>query len=136
MKQIKKIKMFVVLAASLLLLFALFAVANAHGHTAKQLMDAGWDCEILPPHGWYHCFPPKANPHAERPPASIQVKVFGAEGEGHPFFGTEHLLRADLYLKNEKKQPCPQDNKPTYEDLRPGLPYFACHHFDTEAAEQ
>jgi hypothetical protein len=31
-------------------------------------------------------------------------------------------------------QPCPQNGLAMYEDLEPeiGIPYYACHHFETE----
>jgi hypothetical protein len=56
----------------------------------------------------------------------VVVKVFGVPG--YPFLGTELLIRDDLY----NNQPCPQDGLDKYEDLSgEGLPYYACHHFDT-----
>lgn len=115
-----------VLGALVLLLLAA-TVGYAQGHTADQLEEAGWTCFPIPIGGvvWIHCFPPATDLSGD-PPATIQVKVF--DEPGHPFLGTELLIRADLY----NDQPCPQDGKDTYDDLsEEGLPYFACHHFDT-----
>ena len=126
MKQIKKLKIVVVLAASLLLLLALFTVAYARGgHTSAQLENAGCACGNAGPHNWVHCFPPAKRGN----PATIQVKVFGVPGD--PFLGTEILIHRDIY----NGQPCPTDGGGPYEPLfpqPPNIPYYACHHFATD----
>ena len=134
MKKMLKLRMIVVLAALLLLLLSV-GVASAHGLDADKLDNAGWDCIPIPVvEGvfWPHCFPPNSFPPAPGPsgnlPASIQVMVFG-EG-GHPFLGTELLIRADLFLKGQD-QPCPQDGGAYHDLSEEGLPYYACHHFAT-----
>ena len=122
MKQIKKLKIIVVLAASLLLLLALFAVVNAQGHTADQLENAGWACINAGPHNWVHCFPPAAQGN----PATIQVKVFDDEGN-NDYLGAEILIHQDVY----HGQPCMTDGGGPYEPV-PETPYLACHHFATD----
>jgi hypothetical protein len=133
MKKLLKYKLVAVLAAVLLLLLAV-TVASAHGLDADKLDNAGWDCIPIPVAGVFepHCFPPNSFPPTPGPsgelPASIQVMVFGEDG--HPFRGTELLIRGDLFEKGQD-QPCPQDGG-AYHDLSgEGLPYYACHHYDT-----
>jgi hypothetical protein len=63
----------------------------------------------------------------------MSVRVFDTEevsATEAEFLGTELLIHVDLY----HEQPCPQDELTEYEDLREtaGLPYYACHHFETE----
>jgi hypothetical protein len=119
-----KLKMVgIMLTLSLLLVLA--GAALAAGHTAGQLSNAGWACFPAGPHGWTHCTPPgKSIPTL---PETVQVKVFG-DGGSH-FLGTEILVRADIY----NDQPCMTDGGGLYDDLSgEGLPYFACHHFDTD----
>ncbi len=76
-----------------------------------------------------HCTGPGVGPAGA--PATIQVMVFGETG--HPFLGSEILVRADIY----NGQPCPQDNLDHYHPLDFDEPpdgitdYYACHHFDT-----
>ena len=112
----------------LFLLFIMLAVAvttaSAHGGTSSQLENAGWFCFNAGPNNWTHCNPPGTN-MKNAPPATIQVKVFGEEG--HPFLGTEILVRADLY----SGQPCATDGGETYHFLGEEFPYYACHHFST-----
>lgn len=133
MKKMLKLKMIGVLAAMLLLMLAV-TVAYAQGHTYDQLENAGWFCVNTGPHNWKHCFVPNSFPPAPGPsgklPATIQVSVFDVAGE--QFLGTELLIRHDLYEKG-LAQPCPQDGGEPYHDIFPdtGLPYYACHHFDT-----
>ena len=124
MKKMLTLRVISVLAAMLLLLLA-FSVVYAHGHTADQLDKAGWACGPAGPHDWIHCFPPAARGN----PSTIQVKVFGVEG--HPFLGTEILIHKDRY----NGQPCMTDGGGPYEPLfpdPPNIPYYACHHFDTD----
>lgn len=120
MKHLKKLKIIVVLAASLILLLGLFSVASAKGSAADQLENAGWGCEIAGPHGWLHCFGPGGG-------QTIRVKVFSADGD--TFLGTELLIHASVYAG----QPCATDGGAPYTDLQPalGIPYYACHFFNT-----
>ncbi len=128
------------LALSLLLLLT-FSIASAHGHSPDQLTKNGaWTCIPIPfgegefEEFWPHCFqshkfPPSPGPSGNLP-SSIVVKVFDDEKDGFHYLGSEILLRADLY----RGQPCMQDGGEPYHDLSgEGLPYVACHHFDTSA---
>ena len=112
MKQFKKFKTIVVLAASLLLMLALFSVAYAQGHTTDQLEAAGWNYVNAGPNNWLHCFPP-----GQGNAKTLQVKVFGVSGD--PFLGTEILIHQDVYAG----QPCATDGGEPYHDLSgDGLP--------------
>jgi hypothetical protein len=117
------------IALIILALSALSATGvSAKGQNPAQLSRAGWDCFNAGPHNWVHCTQPGAGASA----ATMTVKVFDTEDveatDAH-FFGTELLIHKDIY----KFQPCPQNDLEDYEDLASiGLPYFACHHFDTE----
>jgi hypothetical protein len=104
--------------------------ALAKGVNPPQLSRAGWTCFNAGPNNWVHCVPPGSGASS----ATMSVRVFDtqdvndAEAE---FLGTELLIHVDLF----HEQPCPQDESGEYEDLRETpapLPYFACHHFDTE----
>lgn len=122
MKQIRNVKLTVSLAITMILMFALFSGAAAQGNTADQLTDAGWSCAVFPPHGWTHCFSPGGG-------QTLRVKVFNASGD--TFLGTELLIHANVYAG----QPCATDGGDPYTDLLPifGIPYFACHFFDTSS---
>ena len=98
------------------------AASSGGGHTAAQLVNAGWEC-VTPPGDNVHCT--KAIEElgtAER----LTFRVFSAAtGE---YLGTEMLVHVDVF----KGQPCPTDPPSRkYTDLRPGLPYFACHRYDS-----
>lgn len=110
-------KLFVVLG--ILLLMLSFTVAYAKGHDAGQLEKAGWACMNAGPSNWLHCFAPGGGSQQ-----TMQVKVFSEDGS--EFMGTELLMHQDAY----HGQPCPQDDLATYEPV-PGIPYVACHHFET-----
>jgi hypothetical protein len=126
-KEQMKLKTTVVL---IILVLSALSVAgvSANGQNPAQLTRAGWDCFNAGPHNWVHCTPPGA----AASPATMSVKVFDTEDVGAivaDFFGTELLIHRDIY----SGQPCPQNDLESYEDLSDiGLPYFACHHFDTE----
>ncbi len=101
-------------------------VAEARGNSPAKRVAAGWFCENIAPLG-VHCFPPGSGASS----ASIPVQVFDTANPGDPdatFLGTEILIRTDLY----HGQPCPQEGMEEYFDLSgEGLPYFACHRYDT-----
>jgi len=90
------------------------------GHTAQQLVKAGYTCFNAGPSNFTHCWLERqiGNP-------VIPTKVFSPDGS--EFLGTEQLLREDIYAG----QPCPQDGIDFWEYLGPDFPYFACHHFET-----
>ena len=69
------------------------------GHTASQMLDAGYICFPAGPANWTHCLNPRllGNP-------AVSVKVFSVDGS--EFLGTEQLMRYDIY----SGQPCPQDD--------------------------
>ena len=101
-------------------------VAEAHGLSPAKLNQAGWDCVNIEPLG-VHCFSPGSGASS----ASISVLVFDTADDDAthaPFLGAEILIRTDLY----HGQPCPTNGMDEYEDLSGlGLPYFACHFYDT-----
>ena len=125
-----KVGIVVVIAAlATLLLLVTIASANGGGHNQAQLERAGWACPNLGPKNWAHCFPPGIGQTAG-PASTIQVKIFDDEHD-FAFLGTELLIHEDLFAG----QPCEQDGGSfTYLFPLNGLPYYACHHFDTAAA--
>lgn len=114
-----RLKLFVLMGVLLLMLSFSVAYADEDGHSADQLVNAGWFCFNAGPSNWTHCFAPGGGS-----PQTVQVKVFGETGS--PFLGTELLILQDIY----GGQPCPQDELATYEPVA-GTPYMACHHFET-----
>ena len=127
MEKNKMKKVIGIFVAMVLLLLAV-TVASA-GQTSEQLGNAGWDCETVGI--GVHCVPPPVDfpedvGKGER--AAIPVKVFS--NDGSTFFGTELLIREDLYLKGKSQspRPCPQDGLDEYAEVGN---YRACHHFDT-----
>ena len=104
------------------------AVASSGGHTADQLIKAGWEC-ITPPNDNVHCTKTiEQLGTAER----VTFRVFSiATGE---YLGTEMLVHHDAF----KGEPCPSDPSSTggrgqYTNLQPilGIPYWACHRYDS-----
>jgi hypothetical protein len=128
-----KVRVLVLLIALMALTF-LPSSALAGGVNPAQLGQAGWSCMVAGPHGWVHCFAPAAGAS----PATITVMVFNIgdpNASNAEFLGTELLIHESLY----NGQPCPQLDGPggesqPYEYLFPevGLPYYACHHFETD----
>jgi len=108
--------------------------AAASGSSPAQLGDQGWACPILL--GFVHCLPPGTSLKSGGSP-SLTALVFDTadpNATGAAFLGTEHVLRADVFEKGGRP-PCPQD-PPTFEyrDLRTtplGIPYYACHRYDS-----
>ncbi len=111
------------------IMFALVAImlfagsASAKGdHTAAQLVKAGYICVPAGPYDWIHCA--DFGRIAAGKPA-VPVQVFSINGL--TFYGTEQLLRADLYAG----QRCFQDELESWDDgAVPG--YVACHHYYTD----
>ena len=94
---------------------------SAGGHTADQLVRAGYDCFAAGPNDWTHCMDLDkliTGHHV------VRVKVFSVDGA--EYLGTELLLHGDVYAA----QPCPQDDLDLWGVLE-GTPYYACHHFST-----
>ena len=102
------------------LLFASSASAGG-GHTAAQLEKAGFTCIPAGPHNWIHCAD-FSRLGAGKP--AVPVKVFSIDGLS--YYGTEQLLRGDLYAG----QSCPQDELDEWSPLG-DTGYVACHHFFT-----
>jgi len=100
------------------------STASSGGHTAEQLMKAGWEC-VTPPNDNVHCT--KVIEELGTAPR-VTFRVFDvATGE---YLGTEMLVHVDVFTG----EPCPTDPpSQAYTDLRPilGLPYFACHRYDS-----
>lgn len=98
--------------------------ASSSGHTADQLINAGWEC-VTPPNDNIHCT--KVIEELGTAPR-LTFRVFDVRtGE---YLGTEMLVHVDVFTG----EPCPTDPPSgEYTDLRPilGLPYFACHRYDS-----
>ena len=107
-----------IISMAAVLVFATSGRAQG-GHTAGQMVQAGYFCFNAGPSNWTHCL----NPLLLGNPA-VQVKVFSEDGS--QFLGTEQLIRYDIY----SGQPCPQDGIDQW-DFLGDPPYFACHHFNT-----
>lgn len=125
--------------AALLSLSVIFLVAVgvaspavAHGASPAKLGQAGWGCAFVL--GNVHCAPPGGFDRVVAGSAeSMTFLVFQTTDPGDedaPFLGTELIIRNDLF----QGQPCPTDPpSQEYTDLAPllGLPYFACHRYDS-----
>ena len=117
-------RVFIAVAAIVMFAIALSGVSNAsaHGTSPAKLTAAGWNCFDVPGLG-VHCQPPGDGASG----ATLTFLVFDTSDPSAPhapFTGTELLISTGLY----HGQPCPQEGLDEYVDLRPGLPYFACHH--------
>ena len=110
----------VIISMAAIMLFASGANANG-GHTAARLENAGLTCIPAGPHDWIHCADFDGIGNGK---PAVSVKVFSVDGL--TFYGTEQLLRGDLYAG----QSCPQDELDTWSDLG-DTGYVACHHFFT-----
>lgn len=95
--------------------------AMAGGHTAEQLINAGFDCFPAGPSDWIHCMDLDKLINGKK---SVPVLVFSVDGS--EYLGTEFLLHQDVYAG----QPCPQDDLNLWGPLE-GTPYMTCHHFLT-----
>ncbi len=114
---------FSVLASLMVVSLLAIQTAHARGLSNTRMMQQGWFCFTAGPNNWVHCI----NPAAAFDEKALNVMVFdstdpGADG---PFLGTELLIHETVFAE----QPCPQDSG-EYEALA-GLPYYACHHYDT-----
>jgi hypothetical protein len=127
-------RLFLPLAAASLAAVVLAAPSFSKRNSPAQLSAAGWSCPFLL--GAIHCLPPGTALKSAGSP-SLTALVFDTSDPAAtdaPFLGTEHVLRADVFEKGGRP-PCPQD-PPTFEyrDLRTtelGIPYYACHHYDS-----
>jgi len=100
------------------------AASSGGGHTADQLVNAGWEC-VTPPGDNVHCTQSLA---ALGRDDQVSFRVFHRETGA--FLGTELLVHEDAF----KGQPCPTDppsRQYTYLGPILGLPYFACHRYDS-----
>jgi hypothetical protein len=109
--------MYVLLLVSLLAVIPVAALANEGKPPMDKLVDRGWGCVQLPGDTDYHCFDPGDG--KSKNSSSVNVRIFD---EYKQFLGTEILWSVDTY----GGQPCPQD---VLLDLRPVLPFMACHHY-------
>ena len=100
-------------------------VASSGGHTADQLREAGWECVI--PTAGDNLHGTKAIEElgtAER----LTFHVFSAATGA--YLGTEIVVHERVFTG----QPCPTDPPSRqYTDLMPilGIPYYACHRYDS-----
>jgi len=100
------------------------AVASSGGHTAEQLVNAGWEC-VTPPGDNVHCTQSLAALNRDD---YITFKVFHRDTGA--FLGIESLVHERVF----KGQPCPTDppsGEYTYLGPILGLPYYACHRYDS-----
>jgi hypothetical protein len=105
---------------------------SPHGVSPAQLGQAGWGCAFVL--GAVHCARPGGFEAVVAGDAeTMAFLVFETDdpaSEDAPFLGMEHIVRSDLF----RGQPCPTDPpSQEYTDLGPllGLPYFACHRYDS-----
>jgi hypothetical protein len=120
----------------LLIVMAVFGVAvaaatatgaSAQGVSQSQLEDAGWDCPDVA--GAIHCAPSGGLARVLTGEAETMTFLVFSNTDGE-FLGTEQIIRADVF----HGQPCPTDPPSgQYTDLGSllGLPYFACHRYDS-----
>lgn len=102
-------------------------VASAQGLSFADLQNAGWDCVDVG--GATHCFEPGGLAGLLTGEAEVVTALAFSNTDGH-FLGVEQNLHADLF----HGQPCPTDPPGRqYTDLMPlfGVPYFACHRYDS-----
>lgn len=120
----KKRRLFVLLAV-VAMVMAVMAPASAKGPSNVQKAERGWNCVNAGPSDYVHCFAPSSSKMKGK---AITVNVFDSTdvGQNGNFLGTELLIHEDVY----NGQPCSSDDGHEYH-LVPGLPYFACHHYDT-----
>jgi hypothetical protein len=110
------------------------ATAVPSSPSPAKLTAAGWSCPVLL--GAVHCLPPGTSLKGASSP-SLTALVFETTNPAATearFLGMEHVLRADVFERGGRP-PCPQD-PPTFEyrDLRTtdlGIPYYACHRYDS-----
>ena len=119
-----------IITAALVAMVAVPTVySTAEGSSPGQHEDAGWTCIVPLPGDNIHCAPPGGLDRVVSGEAETMVfKVFDVNDE--TFIGTELIVREDIF----KGQPCPTDPPSRqYTDLEPllGLPYFACHRYDS-----
>jgi len=108
--------------------------ASAHGVSPAQLGQAGWTCFVPAPGDNVHCAPPGVLAGVVAGTAeTASFLVFQTDdpsAEEAPFLGMEFIIHKDLF----RGQPCPTDPPSgQYTNLEPllGLPYFACHRYDS-----
>src|SRR5438034_9283207 len=103
--------------------------ASAQGVSPDTLNPDAWDCIDLGALG-HHCGHEGWLGSLQTGEAEAVTLLVFSSTDGH-FLGAEQNIRADLY----HDQPCPTDPSPEgkYTDLLPlfGIPYFACHHYDS-----
>jgi hypothetical protein len=127
----------IAIALSLVAAFTMAAgSAEAGGVGPADLSRAGWDCFQPPPdfNPYIHCAPPGQLDGIvsgeARSGMFITFDTTDLDAEEAPIFGTERMIRGDLY----HGQPCPTD-PPTYEYgwlfPRIGWDYYICHTFDS-----
>lgn len=113
------------------LLATVAAPAAAHTPGIDRMENAGWACVDLGPLG-IHCFnEPSSAVFAGDGPTSVQVRVFTIQDGHETYQGTELLIRSDVFERNPNERPCPQDGGHWHDLSAEGLPYYACHHYDT-----
>ncbi len=117
------------IVAVLLALVVAFGAStvSAGGVSPAKLEKAGWDCIVVL--GAVHCAPPGGLARVLAGTArSMTFLVFGTTA-GAPFLGTEIIKHHDIF----HGEPCPTDPPGQYTNLAGilGLPYWACHHYDS-----
>jgi hypothetical protein len=113
-------------------LASLAVVVPASAVTTSQLERAHWTCIPAPPVTLeLHC---ARSDRLERffraEVRTLTMLVF--DESGTTFLGTEFNMREDIWQKGQP--PCPTEDTGEYTNLFPifGLPYRACHRFDSD----
>jgi hypothetical protein len=115
-------------AALVVLMVVVAAPAAARGVSPATLGNAGWFCFPVPGLG-VHCVKDAEGLFSGESDA-VSVMIFeGTDpaSRNAEFLGTELLIHDHLFAG----QPCPQDGGAYFDLSGEGLPYFACHHYDT-----
>lgn len=119
----------------LLMLVALVAMVMsplpgaAGGVSPAKLAKAGWECVPLGPLG-VHCVKGSFGDLAAGEAKTVTVRIFAGgdpTSDEAEFLGTELLVHESIF----NGQPCPQDGGEYHYLGAEGLPYYACHHYDT-----
>lgn len=113
------------MASVLLVMIPLPAVAKSSG--VERMEKAGWVCEDFGELGT-HCWHQSIVDLDVDGPIAVPARVFMVDEHGETYRGTELLIRADVFERNPNMRPCPREGG-DWQDLRPLVPYYGCHHF-------
>jgi hypothetical protein len=113
-------------------LASLAVVVPASAVTTSQLNPAHWTCIPAPPVTLQlHCArSERLQGFFDGEVRTLNMLVF--DESGTTFLGTEFNMREDIWQKGQP--PCPTEDTGEYTNLMPifGIPYRACHRFDSD----